>query len=62
MYFSGMGGNHPILFFFTFVMGIGLCEAALAIQTWFLGYWASQYSVNPPHEVPILQYVPPYHS
>ena len=56
-----MGGNHPILFFFSFVVGIGLCEAALAIQTWFLGYWASQYSANPPHEVPILQYVSAFH-
>ncbi|RXW23865.1 hypothetical protein EST38_g2012 [Candolleomyces aberdarensis] len=60
MYFAGLGGNHPILFFFTFVVGIGLCEAALAVQTWFLGYWASQYGIHPPGGVPILHYLSIY--
>lgn len=54
MYLSGMGGRHPALFFFVFVAGLGICEVGIAAQTWFLGYWASQYNGRPAAEVPVL--------
>ncbi|KAJ7785923.1 hypothetical protein B0H16DRAFT_1657372 [Mycena metata] len=40
LYFKGMGGNHAVLFFTLFLLGLGLTELCQAIQTWFLGYWA----------------------
>ncbi|TFK30740.1 ATP-binding cassette transporter [Coprinopsis marcescibilis] len=57
MYFSALGGNRPIFFFFIYIFGLILCEAALAIQTWFLGYWASQYTILPSIEVPVFKYL-----
>ena len=30
-------------------------------QTWFMGYWSSQYEIRPPSEVPAMLYVPFLH-
>ncbi|KAG6919579.1 hypothetical protein DXG01_004242 [Tephrocybe rancida] len=43
LYFSGLGGNNPILFFITVIIGLLLCDLSNATQTWYLGYWASQW-------------------
>jgi hypothetical protein len=48
-----MGGGRPLLFFSAFLVGLGLTDAALTLQTWFLGYWASQYDTHSPEEVPV---------
>ena len=53
MFFNGMGGGRPLLFFSAFLVGLGLTDAALALQTWFLGYWASQYIDHPSEEIPV---------
>ncbi|KAJ3523042.1 hypothetical protein NMY22_g11626 [Coprinellus aureogranulatus] len=60
MFFNGMGGGRPLLFFSAFLVGLGLTDAALALQTWFLGYWASQYDNHPPGEVPVALYLGVY--
>lgn len=53
MYLSGLGGKHPVLFFSAFAVGQGLYHVALAFQTWFLGFWASQYTDRPASEVSV---------
>ncbi|KAJ3549276.1 hypothetical protein NMY22_g935 [Coprinellus aureogranulatus] len=57
MYLSGMGGGHPVLFFAVCLTSLGLCEVGVALQTWFLGYWASKYNSRSPVDVPVLHYV-----
>ena len=60
MFFKGMGGNHPLAFFAAFFGGLGLSETMMVIQTWFLGYWASQYSTHPASEVNAMGYLEVY--
>ncbi|KAJ6589838.1 P-loop containing nucleoside triphosphate hydrolase protein [Mycena vulgaris] len=48
LYFSGMGGGHTVIFFGILMVAIVTIEANSAFQTWFLGYWASQYGHGTP--------------
>ncbi|KAG2023135.1 ATP-binding cassette transporter [Coprinopsis cinerea AmutBmut pab1-1] len=58
MFFSAMGGvKRPQMFFILYMTGIVLCEVVSVAQTWWLGYWASQYSIHPPSEVPVSWYL-----
>ncbi|KAK0238173.1 hypothetical protein EDD85DRAFT_833297 [Armillaria nabsnona] len=43
LYLSALGGNHAMLFFIVFLSAYILQEVLATAQTWFLGYWASQY-------------------
>ena len=54
LYLQGLGGNHPTLFFATFVGGLFVTELLNATQTWYLGYWASQYNGRDPAEIPVF--------
>ncbi|KAF6747838.1 multidrug resistance-associated ABC transporter [Ephemerocybe angulata] len=55
--FKSLGGNHP-LFFFTVWIGVTFFEyIARSFNTWFLGYWSSQYSKYPTSEVPVVRYL-----
>jgi hypothetical protein len=54
LYLSGLGGDHPFLFFSAFVVGPILTEIVNAVQTWFLGYWASQYDHHHSSEVAVF--------
>ncbi|KAG6857595.1 hypothetical protein H0H87_010163 [Tephrocybe sp. NHM501043] len=55
LYFSGLGGNNPILFFISVILGLLLCDLSNATQTWYLGYWASQYDDDQTSsEVPVF--------
>lgn len=49
MFFSAMGGDHTVLFFVTLALAILLTRVAQNGESWWLGYWASQYG----HEVPV---------
>lgn len=53
LFFSGLGGSHPVLFFIIWTSGILLAECAMTVQTWFLGVWSSQYETHLPSEVNI---------
>ena len=53
LFIEGLGGSHPILFWILFAGGLVFCDAVLTIQTWFMGYWAEQYTIYPPEEVKI---------
>ncbi|KAK0192579.1 hypothetical protein F5146DRAFT_1040547 [Armillaria mellea] len=52
LYLSALGGNHVTLFFVVFLSAYILQQVLNTAQTWFLGYWASQYDeVRDPSEV-----------
>ncbi|KAG6837885.1 hypothetical protein H0H93_013038 [Arthromyces matolae] len=58
LYFAGLGGNSPVFFFLAVITGLILCDLSNVVQTWFLGYWASQYDPHhPSSEVPVLYYI-----
>ncbi|KAI5124482.1 hypothetical protein M0805_008364 [Coniferiporia weirii] len=54
LYLLNLGG--PIFWFF-FLAAMLLCDLANVIQTWFLGYWASQYDHHHPSEVSVPYYL-----
>ena len=56
LYLRGPGGSHPALFFATFIGGLLVTDLSNAAQTWYLGYWASQYNDHDkdPAEVPVF--------
>ncbi|KAF9645156.1 hypothetical protein BDM02DRAFT_3189933 [Thelephora ganbajun] len=57
MYIVGMGGSFPVLFWIV-VLGCWCVEEfTLVIQTWFLGYWSSQYEILPPWQVDSIRYI-----
>ncbi|KAH6912895.1 ATP-binding cassette transporter [Coprinopsis sp. MPI-PUGE-AT-0042] len=53
-YFSTLGGKSPVLVISSYLAFVLLAEATLAGQTWFLGYWAWEYTIYPPSSVPNL--------
>ncbi|KAJ6501692.1 hypothetical protein C8R47DRAFT_1193380 [Mycena vitilis] len=57
LYFKGLGGNHALLFFTVFLAGLALTEICQTVQTWFLGYWASQYSNPDVSHVDVFYYL-----
>ncbi|THU88444.1 P-loop containing nucleoside triphosphate hydrolase protein [Dendrothele bispora CBS 962.96] len=57
MYFSGMGGNYPWVFFVSVVSASLITELLNAGQTYFLGYWTSQYDGRDPSDVPVIRYL-----
>ncbi|KAL0957018.1 hypothetical protein HGRIS_003119 [Hohenbuehelia grisea] len=60
MYFSGLGGSYPLLFF-TVYFGCDLfLQIILSSQTWFLGHWAAQYDDHDASEVSVAYYLSTY--
>ncbi|KAF9030066.1 P-loop containing nucleoside triphosphate hydrolase protein [Rhodocollybia butyracea] len=57
---KGLGGQHPILFFATFFTGMVLSDIGEIFQTYFLGYFASQYETHEPSEVNVVFYLTGY--
>lgn len=53
LFLSGLGGNHPFLFFALWTSGIMLTDWLWTFQVWFLGYWGSQYENHAPSEVSV---------
>jgi hypothetical protein len=53
LFFAGLGGDHPILFWIIFVGGVFFVDFINTIQTWWLGLWASQYDHNESYEVDV---------
>ncbi|KAJ7293178.1 hypothetical protein C8J57DRAFT_1703993 [Mycena rebaudengoi] len=57
LYLKGLGGDHTLLFFTFLILGLALCEASNALQTFYLGYWASQYDNHHASEVDVFYYL-----
>ncbi|KAJ7754435.1 multidrug resistance-associated ABC transporter [Mycena metata] len=55
LYFKGMGGSHTVLFFVVLVLGFVVNQVIEVSQTYYLGYWASQYGQGTP--VPVFKYL-----
>ncbi|KAF9038074.1 hypothetical protein BJ165DRAFT_1604107 [Panaeolus papilionaceus] len=53
----GLGGKHLLFFVVVWFSLLGLHELLLLTQTWFLGYWGSQYSNAGDEPVSALHYV-----
>ena len=52
LYFSGLGGDNPLMFFSIWISVTFLTDWVNTFQVWFLGYWGSKYEnhtseVNP---------------
>lgn len=53
LFLVGLGGNHPVLFFVAFIGGLFISHSINAFQTWFLGYWGSQYEHRPTSDISV---------
>ncbi|KAK0203772.1 hypothetical protein DFS33DRAFT_1431870 [Desarmillaria ectypa] len=61
LYLTALGGNHAMLFFVIFVGSYIVQQVLSTGQTWFLGYWASQYDGDrDPSEVNVFYYIGVY--
>ncbi|OSD00626.1 P-loop containing nucleoside triphosphate hydrolase protein [Trametes coccinea BRFM310] len=58
--FLGNMSNRPILFWLIYVSGHVIRQSLANLQTWYLGYWASQYETHPAEEVPVQHYLSTY--
>ncbi|KAJ3920632.1 P-loop containing nucleoside triphosphate hydrolase protein [Lentinula edodes] len=45
LYISAAGGKHPVLYFATLLAMMVLTQFMGVVQTWFLGFWSSQYEM-----------------
>ncbi|KAF5338427.1 hypothetical protein D9758_012247 [Tetrapyrgos nigripes] len=58
MYFSGLGGSYPWIFCIACVLASLMVELLNTSQTYFLGYWTTQYDErDDPSEVPVVLYI-----
>ncbi|PPQ97414.1 hypothetical protein CVT26_006798 [Gymnopilus dilepis] len=57
---TSLGGQHAVLFFAGVIFSFFTNELLLSFQTWFLGFWGSQYEIHPPSEVNVTFYLSIY--
>ncbi|KAJ3564973.1 hypothetical protein NP233_g7938 [Leucocoprinus birnbaumii] len=60
LFLLGLGGSHPVLFFSSFLGGLFVSDMVSTFQTWFLGYWSSQYATHDPSDVSVPYYLSIY--
>ncbi|KAJ8594877.1 hypothetical protein M405DRAFT_759938 [Rhizopogon salebrosus TDB-379] len=60
LYLAGLGGKYPLTFWVVFLALIGLTDFFNTMQTWFLGYWASQYEGHNSYEIDVRFYLSVY--
>ncbi len=53
MYLSSMGGGYTLVFWFSVIAFLCLCEVLGVLETWWLGYWAQQYEDQPQEDVSV---------
>lgn len=53
LFFVGLGGNHSLLFWTIFLLGMFLTDFTNTVQTWWLGYWARQYDMHDASDVAV---------
>ncbi|KAK0192566.1 hypothetical protein F5146DRAFT_1040501 [Armillaria mellea] len=57
LYLTSLGGHHVFLFFAAFLGAFSIQQLVGIMQTWYLGYWASQYDDHKSEDVPVFFYV-----
>ncbi|KZP18368.1 P-loop containing nucleoside triphosphate hydrolase protein [Athelia psychrophila] len=60
LWFAGLAGRHPYVFWTVSMTGIFLVCVAIAVNAWWLGQWAAQYDHKPASEVAISHYLGVY--
>ncbi|KAK0452213.1 hypothetical protein EV421DRAFT_1888046 [Armillaria borealis] len=60
LYLIAIGGNHAPLFFGAFFGTFIVQQGLSTVQTWYLGFWASQYENHDPSEVNVFYYLGVY--
>lgn len=55
LFFKALGGDYPLIFFSLWMTGFLLTDWFSTFQTWFLGYWGSQYENHPTSEVNVFR-------
>ncbi|KAH7912982.1 hypothetical protein BJ138DRAFT_1225912, partial [Hygrophoropsis aurantiaca] len=60
LYLASLGGQYPLLFWVVFIGFMVITDLFDSVQTWFLGYWASQYEDHTPAEVKVEYYLTVY--
>ncbi|RDX55372.1 hypothetical protein OH76DRAFT_1428233 [Lentinus brumalis] len=60
MYLSSMGGGYTLVFWFSVIAFLCLCEVLGVLETWWLGYWAQQYEDQPQEDVSVGYYLTVY--
>ncbi|KAL4068375.1 hypothetical protein V8B97DRAFT_1975301 [Scleroderma yunnanense] len=60
LYLASVGGSHAIYLWSTFLFLMMVTEVTNIFQTWFLGYWSSQYDNRPASEVDVKYYLTIY--
>ncbi|PPQ75643.1 hypothetical protein CVT26_001623, partial [Gymnopilus dilepis] len=60
LFLSSMGGKHPLLFFLAITGAFFLNSWWITFQSWFLGYWGTQYEGRDPSEVESTFYICAY--
>ncbi|KAK0201656.1 P-loop containing nucleoside triphosphate hydrolase protein [Desarmillaria ectypa] len=58
--FLGNLSGHIVAFWLTLIGSIALNAAVAAFQSWFLGYWSTQYQLHDPSDVPASSYLTVY--
>ncbi|KAF5389764.1 hypothetical protein D9757_005974 [Collybiopsis confluens] len=58
LYTSAVGGTHPVFYLSVLLGMLVLTHLMGVVQTWFLGYWASQYEL--PDKVPVMFFLGVY--
>ncbi|KAK0496137.1 P-loop containing nucleoside triphosphate hydrolase protein [Armillaria luteobubalina] len=62
LYLTSLGGRHIFLFFAAFLGAFSIQQFVVIMQTWYLGYWASQYDDHKSEDVPVFFYLGVYSS
>ncbi|KJA13742.1 hypothetical protein HYPSUDRAFT_72890 [Hypholoma sublateritium FD-334 SS-4] len=60
LFLGALGGDYPLVFFSLWMSGFLLTDWVNTFQTWFLGYWGSQYEHHPASEVNVPHYLGQY--
>ncbi|KAF9481121.1 multidrug resistance-associated ABC transporter [Pholiota conissans] len=60
LFLKSLGGDYPLLFYSVWMMAFLLTDWVNTFQTWFLGYWGSQYETHLPSEVNVFHYLGQY--
>ncbi|KAK0487292.1 P-loop containing nucleoside triphosphate hydrolase protein [Armillaria novae-zelandiae] len=58
--FLGNLSGHIVAFWLTVIVSIASITAIIAFQSWFLGYWSTQYQLHDPSDVPSSFYLTIY--
>lgn len=48
---KNIGGDHPVFFFSFVIILFIIAECGVALTSWFLGYWGTQYERHNPSQV-----------